>query len=393
MIADRASSAPAGSGGGCLIEANIPGRGLARIAIDGPFIGSVSVDGPPDPAAPYCAPGFVDIQINGFAGLDFSSPELEPEQLLSLMPSLWATGVTSICPTLITNSRERLLRNFRVFEAARRMDSRFARMTPCYHLEGPYLAHGPRGAHNAGHLRAPDWDEFSALQEAAGGNIGILTLAPELPGALDMIRRAARAGVVVAIGHTEATPGEIHAAAAAGAALNTHLGNGCPQMLDRHRAPFWAQLADDRLGASLICDGFHLTPEMVTIIVRLKGIERLILITDAMHVAGLAPGRYSTVGTEIELLPTGQVVTADRRSMAGSALSLARAIRVFMRSAGVPLEDAIRAAAANPAALLGRPQICAAIDAGAPANLVCFRLEPHELRIERVWLGGQPVPA
>jgi N-acetylglucosamine-6-phosphate deacetylase len=166
-------------------------------------------------------------------------------------------------------------------------------------------------------MRSPDWDEFLKLQRAAGGRIGIVTLAPELPGAEEFIRKAQSAGVIVAISHTDGGPDDVHRAAAAGATLNTHLGNGCPEYLHRHRAPLWAQLATESLHASIICDGFHLPPDVVKVIVAVKGIDKCILITDAVHVAQLRPGRYALVGTEIELLPSGQVVRADRVSMAG----------------------------------------------------------------------------
>lgn len=153
------------------------------------------------------------------------------------------------------------------------------------------------GVHDPALMRPPDWREFEELQQAAGGNIGIVTLAPEVHGAFDFIRRARSAGIVVGLGHTEASPEQIHQAVEAGAERSTHLGNGCPQLIDRHTNPLWAQLVLDQLSASLICDTFHLPPDLVKTIVRMKRIERCILITDATHVATLPPGSYSLVGT------------------------------------------------------------------------------------------------
>ncbi|MGH9406617.1 MAG: N-acetylglucosamine-6-phosphate deacetylase [Terriglobia bacterium] len=374
------------------ITANIAGRGLAEIEIQDETINAVRIVGPTEQDSPFVSSGFVDIQVNGFAGIDFSSPDLSAEEAVKILPPIWETGVTTFCPTLITNSVGQLERNFRVVEEARRLDASFAATVPCYHLEGPYLSPGEsHGAHNPALMHAPDWDEFSRLQTAAGGRIAIVTLAPELPGACDFISRLRAAGVIAAIGHTDGTAENIHSASEAGAALSTHLGNGCPSLIHRHQNPIWAQLASERLSASLICDGFHLPRDLVRAIYRAKGSDRCILITDAVHAATLSPGRYSLAGTEIELLPTGQVVTADRRSMAGSALSMNRAVRTFEEFAGASLRDALDAASTNPGRLLHREGICVKLSAGEPANLVVFHPEAAALRVEAVFLRGRRV--
>ena len=376
------------------IKANIAGKGLAQIEVERGQISSVRLLGLADPERPFVNPSFVDIQINGFAGVNFSDPEFDVEKAVSVLPAIWKTGVTTFCPTLITNSLEQLARNFRVLEEARKLDVHFARSVPCYHLEGPYLSPGgAHGAHDPALMRSPDWDEFSRLQEAAGGNIAIVTLAPELPGACDFIRRARAAGVIVALGHTDGTPEDIHKATEAGAELSTHLGNGCPTLIHRHQNPIWAQMASDQLKVSLICDGFHLPPDLVRVIYSVKGIQRCILITDAVHVAKLPPGRYSLVGLEIELLPSGQVVTLDRQCLAGSALSMNRAVTVFEKFAGVSLAEALQAATANPGRLLRRDGICTELVPGQPANLVTFRAGASALRIETVLLRGEQVYA
>jgi len=197
--------------------------------------------------------------------------------------------------------------------------------------------------------------------------------------------------VVVALGHTDASPEQIDMAVEAGAELSTHLGNGCPQFIHRHRAPLWTQLASYRLHASMICDTFHLPQEVVKVIHRCKGIERCILITDAVHVAALAPGQYSLVGTPIELLPSGQVVTLDRRSMAGSALSMNRAVGVFMQYAGVSLEEALRAATTNPAHVLKDNNISSQVAEGESANQALFKLGSNTLQVELLLAEGEIV--
>ncbi len=374
------------------IQGNIPGMGFAKVQIAGERISDVAMSGGINDDAPFISPGFVDIQVNGFAGVDFSSPDLDAEKAISVLPAIWSTGVTTFCPTLITNSLPALARSFAILEQARRQSPDFAHAVPCYHLEGPYLSPlGSHGAHDPQWMHPPDWDEFLELQRAAGGRIGIVTVAPELPGAEVFIRRARAAGVVVAIGHTDGGADDVHRAAAAGATLNTHLGNGCPEFIHRHRAPLWAQLATETLHTSMICDGFHLPPDLVRVIMAIKGIGKCILITDAVHVAQMPPGRYTLVGTEIELLPSGQVVRADRAAMAGSAVTMNREVAVFIKYAQCGLDAAIQAATANPARLIQRENVCSELSAGQPANLVVFRREPETLKVEKVVSRGRCV--
>jgi len=373
-------------------EANFPDAGFFRVSTHEGIVSRLERLGEEKPEAPYCSPGFVDIQVNGFAGIDFSAPDLDVNALAAVLPAIWKTGVTSFCPTLITNSLDELERNLRVLESARAAVPGFADSTPCYHLEGPYLSPGPsHGAHKSALMRDPDWDEFRRLQTAAGENIGILTLAPERPGALDLIRQCRQSGVIAAISHTDGIVDDIHEAAKAGATLSTHLGNGCPQMIDRHSAPIWAQLAIDELHASIICDSFHVRPDLMKVIFRMKGTHRCLLVTDAVHAANLPPGLYSFAGGEIELLPSGQVVTRGGNSMAGSALSMDRAISWFMRLAEVSLADALPLATRTPAALLLRDSVPQEISVGAPANFAIFRMAPEGLQIERTVLRGKIV--
>ncbi|HZQ21640.1 MAG TPA: amidohydrolase family protein [Terriglobales bacterium] len=366
--------------------------GYAHICCADGLITSVTTVSSSQPDESWLCPGFIDLQVNGFAGIDFSDPNLRVEQAIRVLPAVWATGVTSFYPTLITNSYERLRRNFAVLEEARRACTAFQLCVPGYHLEGPYFPDGPaRGVHNPEFLRSPDWDEFTRLQEAAGHRIKIVTLAPELPGALEFIARCVRAGVVCAIGHTDATATVIHAAVDAGARLSTHLGNGCATMIDRHQNPLWPQLANERLHVSLICDGFHLPEDLLRVIVKVKGVNGCILVTDAIHVANMPPGRYTLVDMPVELLPSGKVVKRDRASMAGSALAMNRAVSIFQQHASVSFEDACIAATKNPASLLNDRGVCQEIAAGQPANLIRVVPQSGELRVLEVWIGGDPV--
>lgn len=374
------------------LTANIPGQGSARICVQDDRIVSVEILGEERPTLQYCSAGLIDIQVNGMCGVDFCSSELTPDALASSLPFFWSSGVTSFCPTLITNSLEQLRQNFAVLEEARRAFPHFARSAPCYHLEGPYLSSGAsRGAHDPKFMRAPNYKEFDDLQVAAGGRIGILTLAPELPNALDLIEAVVRRGVRVGISHTDGSPQDIWAAVRAGARLSTHVGNGCPEMIDRHRAPLWAQIAADELYASIICDRFHLPSEVVKIIYRTKGPDKCILITDAIHLSTMPVGDYTLVTTEVELLADGKVIRKGGGSLAGSTLTMDRAVTNFMELANVPLERSLQAAVRNPARLLDLSEVSDGIMPGNLANLVLFRLDDGQFRVESCIVHGEEV--
>ena len=241
------------------------------------------------------------------------------------------------------------------------------------HLEGPYITpeDGPRGAHPKRYCRKPDWEEFQRLQAAAGGRIRILTMSPECEHAAAFIRRVSASGVLVALGHTSADSDQIRAAVDAGARLSTHLGNGSHPTFHRFRNHLWPQLADDRLMASLIVDGHHLTPEMVRVFVRTKTPQRCILISDLSGQAGQPPGRYSSLSGEIELLPNGKLVVAGQHElMAGASATLNVAVANAVRFADVDLSTAIRMATENPARLLGMEPN--QLRPGDPADLIQF---------------------
>ncbi len=325
----------------------------------------------------WIAPGFIDIQVNGYAGFDFNAADVTPETVAGVVRALWRRGVSAICPTVITQAEPAMCRSLSAIAAACDADPRIAHAIPCIHVEGPFISSedGPRGAHSLPHVRPPSIAEYQRWQEAAGGRVGIVTLAPEYPDAPVFIRAIA-GDVVVALGHTAADAAQIRAAVDAGARLSTHLGNGAHARLARHPNYIWEQLAEDRLAASLICDGQHLPPAVIKAMVRAKGSERTILISDAVAVAGLSPGVYNAaVGGKVELLPSGRLNLFGTPYLAGSASSLSEGIGNVVRHAGVTLAEAVRFATANPAQLLrldgarGR----GAVRVGAMANLTLFR--------------------
>jgi N-acetylglucosamine-6-phosphate deacetylase len=340
---------------------------------------------------PWIAPGLIDIQVNGYGGPEFSSADLTPEEVLRVARAMDRFGVTRFCPTLTTERFEVLRHGLRTVAMACESSPQVARRVAAIHLEGPYISseEGARGAHPLRYCRPPDWDEFQRLQEAAAGRIGILTMAVEFDRAPAFIERVANSGVVVAIGHTASNSAQIRAAVDAGARMSTHLGNGCHPMLCRHANYIWDQLAEDRLLASLICDGHHLPPEMVKTFVRAKTPDRCILISDLVGLAGSPPGRYDSNLGAVEVLPSGRLVVAGQTElMAGASLPIGAGVANAIRFAGVGLAQAVRMAVDHPARLLGIEP--GGIEPGAPADLVLFELgEGFEVRATLV--GGELV--
>ena len=294
-------------------------------------------------------PGLCDLQVNGFAGVDFNARELSADRVRFALEQLRLTGVTRLLPTLITSSLDDFATCARTL--ADLEDPAIAGI----HMEGPYISaeDGARGAHPRAHVVAASRDDFERRQEAARGRIVLVTLAPEVEGAIALIEWLVTNGVRVAVGHTSASGNQIAAAVAAGATLSTHLGNGCPSILPRHPNVIWEQLAADGLLASVIVDGHHLPAATVKSIVRAKGVERMILVTDATAAAGSRPGRYRIGDVECELEADGRVSLPGTAFLAGSSLTLDRAIANAARDTGLPIEDVIRMASQTPASYLG----------------------------------------
>ncbi|MSR31472.1 MAG: N-acetylglucosamine-6-phosphate deacetylase [Gemmataceae bacterium] len=353
-------------------------------------------EAPADKEGEWVCPGLFDLQINGGLGIPFSDATLDTPKIITVVEECFSHGITSLCPTLITNSKETLLHGFRALRQAKDADENLSQALPCFHLEGPFISpqDGPRGAHAKKHVRLPDWKEFQELQEASGGNIRLVTLAPELPGAMDFIRELTLIGVVAAIGHTAATPDCIRQAIKAGAKLSTHLGNGSHAVLPRHENYLWEQLAADNLLASFIPDGHHLPPAILRAIVRTKPREKLVITCDAGSLAGMPPGKYSTWGMELEVLPRGKVVVPGTPFLAGSGLFTDECLRHLISLGDVSLDWAISMAGAIPRKLLGLPGMD--LEAGMPARLVLFQSHlGSEFQVQATlvgerWYSGKP---
>ncbi|HLW76705.1 MAG TPA: amidohydrolase family protein, partial [Bryobacteraceae bacterium] len=268
--------------------------------------------------------------------------------------ALRSTGVTRFYPTVITGSPKRMLGALRNLAAARESIEQ-GRAIEGFHVEGPHISpdDGPRGAHPGEWVRPPDIEEFKRWQEAARGLVRLVTLSPEWPEANRYIEALVSGGVVASIGHTRATGQQVRDAVSAGATLSTHLGNGASAILPKTVNYIWEQLAEDRLSASFIADGIHLPDSFLRAAIRAKGIERSILVTDAVMPAMCEPGDYQLGEVAVELRADQRVVLRGGERLAGSSLRMDRAIENAMRIAGLTLAGAIAMASRNPARLMG----------------------------------------
>ncbi|HEU0007245.1 MAG TPA: amidohydrolase family protein [Terriglobia bacterium] len=375
-----------------LVEITIQGRAISGIQPARSELGN-AVDG----ANSWIASAFFDVQVNGFAGIDFNSPGLSSDAIWHAIAKLREKGVVFFCPTVITHSFEHLAACLGALNRVCR-EPAVASCIPAIHLEGPWISRedGPRGAHPLEHARNADWEEFLRLQESAGGRIGMVTLAPEVPGALAVIEKLVAAGIVVAIGHTAASPETIRQAVQAGARMCTHLGNGSHLKMPRHQNYVWEQLAADDLWASFIVDGHHLPPSVVKCMVRAKGGQRSILTSDAIAAAGMPPGRYKLGAVDIVVQPNYRAERVDGAGsgiLAGSAIDLLRGVENVIRFAGVSLSDAITMASANPARLMGLSSRIGIVEPGRDANLIVFEWKADSgfLQLQQTIMEGQVV--
>lgn len=302
--------------------------------------------------------GLVDLQVNGFGGVDFNAAgdaaPLTADALDVALEAMLATGVTCCLPTVITAAPEALRARLQALDAAVAASRLGPLMCPGYHLEGPFLnaTDGFAGCHPPEAMTAPDYALLESLEAGLGRPILLLTLAAELPGAQACIRAARAAGKLVAIGHSNVTFAHVAEAAAAGASLSTHLGNGLPQMLPKLANPLFAQLAEDRLSAGFIADGIHLPPPALKAMIRAKGPGRAFLVTDATSAAAVPAGTYPFAGMRVERSADGTVRTPGGRYLAGSSLCMDAAVRNLVEWNIAAPDEAIAMASATPAGLL-----------------------------------------
>lgn len=356
-----------------------PEEGFAErtVCTDGEKIARSSGDAQNlDASGCYVLPLLIDLHIHGYAGADVGSAE--PAELERMARALLMQGVGAFCPTTMTLPEARLAAVCRctaVYCKERHPGAQAAGV----HLEGPFLARERRGSHDEALLQNPDPELLRRLQKAGEGGVRLMTLAPELPGALPLIQMAVKQGVRVSLGHTQADYDTAQAALRAGAAQCTHLLNAMTPF--GHRAPGVMGAAFDvpDTMVELICDGIHVHPAMVRAIFRLFGPERVLLVSDALPAAGMPEGTYRLGSQEITVHHGRAVLSGKPETLAGSVCGLMECLRRAV-SFGIPLADAVRAASWNPACALGLETRMGSLRPGQEAGAVLLERGTLEIR-------------
>ena len=333
-------------------------------------------------------PTFLDIHIHGAAGHDVM--HADPAGLRRTQQFLARKGTSHYLPTTVTAPIDNTLRALEALARALETPTPADEAQPIgIHLEGPFLSHAKRGVHPAELLQKPSIELFEQFQQAARGHIKLLTIAPENSGALDLIRHATSLGVRVSLGHTNATAAQTLAAIAAGASSTTHTFNAMRPLDHREPGVLGVVLDDPNLFAELICDGIHVAPELVRLWLRLKG-ERAILVTDAISATGMPDGPTTLAGLPVTVANGKAFLTEAPETLAGSVLTLDRAVANLQNFTGCPLEEAVRCASSHPAALLGLSESIASLRVGQPAS---FNQYTPDRRLEATYLYGRRLPS
>jgi N-acetylglucosamine-6-phosphate deacetylase len=354
----------------------------------------ISVDDAPQDCDLWISAGLIDLQVNGYLGLDLNGDNASPETVSQLTGELLATGVTTFAPTVVTAFESEILRRLAYVSEARRADSVARKCIPYVHVEGPHISplDGYRGGHRLEAVRPPSVQEFDRWQAACDGLVGLVTLSPHYPGSEEYISELVNRGVHVSIGHTHASAAQIDAAVQAGARLSTHLGNGIALQLDRHPNPIWTQLADDRLTACFIADGQHLPADALKTMIRAKGFDRSILVSDLVTLAGMPAGTYVIQGKAVELTPEGRLQMTGSRLLSGAVVPLIDCVGTAMKLTQFSLAEVLKMATEIPGRFAGDRGL---LTPGRRADIFRFRLNVTEasLTVEDVWLDGEAIQA
>jgi N-acetylglucosamine-6-phosphate deacetylase len=338
-------------------------------------------------------PGFTDIQVNGYGGIDYNEIQSNPMNLAEISRLLYKEGVTTHFPTIITNDPEQISQLILQIVSLRKSDE-FSRMSiEGLHIEGPFISpiDGPRGAHPKEFVRAPDWGLVQKWQNESKSLIKMITLSPEWENTVPFIERCMEHGILVSIGHTNASHQQILDAVNAGASLSTHLGNGAHPILTRHPNYIWSQLSQDELGASIIADGFHLPAEVIQVFQKVKK-ENLILVSDSVSLSGMPAGDYSLhIGGEVTMTPEGKLHLKSNPSiLAGSASNIRSGVSFMIKNKLASLTEAWEMASVRPEKLVNPGHRL--FKEGSIADLVlCRTQENGELEVLKTIKHGREV--
>jgi N-acetylglucosamine-6-phosphate deacetylase len=300
-------------------------------------------------------PGFVDLQANGLLGISFSTDDLNIDTARTITEAMISRGTAAYCPTVITGPREMYKRNLGIIAEAMK-DPDMGPHLLGIHMEGPFFSPEPgvRGAHELQYIRDASVEEYKKWEEWSDGNIAILTIAPERPGAIELISYAVSQGCLVSLGHHSAKPDVMKAAVDAGAKLCTHLGNGAPTRSPRADNPLWFELSCDELVADVITDGLHVPTEFIEVVLRCKTPDRVVVVSDVSPLAGLPQGEYFAFGEKILIQPSGLISLPETGALGGSHSTMLECMN-HLASLKRLTEDQLWVAGYDrPLALLGR---------------------------------------
>ena len=318
-----------------------------------------------DASGKIVSPGFIDTQIVGARGFDAGAGS--PEAVREVARFCSETGTTSLLVAVGTSPFKKLVQVLRGVADVIRKGTDTAEVLGI-HLEGPYLSPAKKGAHNPKYIRLPSISELNVILRESANNVILATVAPEVQGAISLIRELKRRGVVVSIGHSNATYEETLAGIRAGISHATHVFNGMRELHHREPGVLGAVLSCDNMTASLIADGIHVHPAAMKVLVKAKGTDKIVLITDSV-VAGLRNGTYKLAGQDV-VLSDGVCTLKSGRSLAGSSLSMNKAVRNMIELVGVPIQDALAMATINPAKAIGIDKRKGSIDIGKDADII-----------------------
>ena len=299
-------------------------------------------------------PGLVDLQVNGFEGVDFSGPDLTQDDFIRASRAILHKSATAFLPTLVTSPKEIYQRNLPIIAKAAETDE-FKDRILGIHLEGPFISgqEGARGSHNRQWISRPDTEYLSELVELAAGKVKMITIAADVDGAEDLAHWCSEHAIVVSLGHHLAGPSHLQRLVRAGAKALTHLGNGIPALLPRHNNPVWAGLANDDLMATIITDGNHLPPSILKTIIKTKGAARCVVISDATSLAGFEPGRYETLGREVILEENGRLYDPQTGYMCGSSATMLKCMNHLASLDLLSADELVGMGFYNPLKLIG----------------------------------------
>ncbi|MFN3996395.1 N-acetylglucosamine-6-phosphate deacetylase [Algoriphagus sp.] len=319
----------------------------------------------------WIGPGFTDIQVNGYGGFDYNELQTDFLTLGQISRKLLQYGVISHFPTIITNSPDKISGLIKQIVQLRKADPLVKSCIPGIHIEGPFISpeDGPRGAHFREFVQAPDWNLFQKWMDESEGLIRIITLSPEWEGSISFIEKCRDAGILVSIGHTNASHSQIIDAVKAGARLSTHLGNGMHGTIARHPNYLWSQLSEENLSATIIADGFHLPAEVIQVFKKVKG-KNLMLVSDSVAMAGLPSGDYdASVGGKVTLTADGKLhLHGNLNTLAGSAMNILQGVNFLLKNNIATLSEAWEMASVRPNRLFFPTYN--PLEIGAPADLI-----------------------